>query len=217
MMDSRIWLTRPPAMIILFHNEKNGTFRDTSEPAGIVSEPVSKGMKVSSNPPESSIDYDHDRRSRWVTFVAMITMVISIRHRIGSANCTKSCYDGSKLFRVGNQMWRNDGNGRYRCDGNRASRQPTSISRIGSDYNNDRAVDIVARPVRKRVRNDFWESPRRKFSRCSCLDFLERTPRSDRDRVLDFDHDGWMDLAFALTMLQESPSGATITANPSNS
>ena len=66
------------------------------------------------------------------------------------------------------------------------------VGAIGTDYNNDRAVDLVVTETKPKI----FENPREGK-------FRARTPWSSSIpaavlgvTVLDFDHDGWMDLAF---------------------
>ena len=82
---------------------------------------------------------------------------------------------------------------------------------VGTDYNNDRAVDMVvtgSAPGKVLLSAGIFENPREgKFCRA----------RADRVRcslavgvaVLDFDHDGWMDLAFT----QSGPPALTLWRN----
>ncbi len=69
-----------------------------------------------------------------------------------------------------------------------------SLGAVGTDYNNDRAVDLVVTELRKSLSS--FENPREGK-------FLQRQPwpapspkKTQAVAVLDFDHDGWMDLAF---------------------
>ncbi len=92
-------------------------------------------------------------------------------------------------------MWRNNGNGTFTdvTDSVGLSGNPGNIAAVGTDYNNDRAVDIVTTGDKKPV---IYENPREGK-------FPQREPWSASMpsstvavAVLDFDHDGWMDLAF---------------------
>jgi hypothetical protein len=93
-------------------------------------------------------------------------------------------------------MWRNNGNGTFTdvTELVGLSGEEPSFGAVGTDYNNDRAVDIVATgwPYTPTV----FENPREGH-------FPARTPWSTPTppptagvAVLDFNHDGWMDLAF---------------------
>ncbi len=92
--------------------------------------------------------------------------------------------------------------------------ESTASSSLGTDFNNDRAVDIVVTSLSSAP--TIFENPREGK-------FPARQPWSSPISgptvalaVLDFDHDGWMDLAFTTwELLRASLSGATITARPS--
>ncbi len=91
-------------------------------------------------------------------------------------------------------LWRNDGNGKY-SDVTSATGpfgDPETTGAVSTDYNNDRAVDLVVTGQDPTI----FENPREGR-------FLPRKPWSTPMpaqavgvAVLDFDHDGWMDLAF---------------------
>src|SRR6266404_4368321 len=140
--------------IRLFHNEKNGTFKDASEPVGIVSKPVTpkkkKDVDSTQTPsieagtaprlPEvpigvTFVDYDHD--GDLDLYVTKSVARISREERV-------TTWQEGIPPAGQNQMWRNNGNGTFTAvtdpglGGN-----TTSISAVGTDYNNDRAVDIV--------------------------------------------------------------------------
>jgi hypothetical protein len=69
-----------------------------------------------------------------------------------------------------------------------------SIAAVGTDYNNDRAVDIVLTGGPRGA--TVFENPREGMFKVREL-WPERGPeRAAGLAILDFDHDGWMDLAF---------------------
>ncbi len=168
--------------VLLLHNEKNGTFKDVTEGAGIKGGTLNAGLTF--------IDYDHD----------------------GDIDLYVTSYDPprgplSKQILGANVMWRNNGNGTF-TDVTEAvglSGATPSIAAVGTDYNNDRAVDIavtgwgfqiegVTHPLS--LGTSIYENPREGR-------FLQRETWSSPMpsgtagvAVLDFDHDGWMDLAF---------------------
>jgi tetratricopeptide (TPR) repeat protein len=152
--------------VLLLHNEKNGRFKDVTDTAGIQS--------VGSNAGLTFIDYDHD---------GDLDLYIS---RNGAAS--SGVVSGTSL------MWRNNGNGTFTevtNDTGLAGSPPTKNA-VGTDYNNDRAVDLVAAdgaPV-------IFENPREgKFPARQPWSSAMPTPTVGLV-VLDFNHDGWMDLAF---------------------
>ena len=95
-----------------------------------------------------------------------------------------------------NQMWRNNGNGTFTdvtaslaLDGAR-----TSVAAVGTDYNNDRAVDMVLTGGVKGA-IVFGNIREGAFKVADVFKDQEVQP-AQGIAVLDFDHDGWMDPAF---------------------
>jgi tetratricopeptide (TPR) repeat protein len=165
----------------LLHNEKDGTFKDVTEAAGIKSDGFNTGLTF--------IDYDHDgdidlyatRYSEGSTFDP---------RAVPPSGGTVGSVSGANL------MWRNNGNGTFT-----EVAQPLgltgwtpSLAAIGTDWNNDRAVDLVVtqaiEPLTilenaregKFVNRQFWP--------------LVMPGTFVGVAALDFNHDGWMDLAF---------------------
>jgi tetratricopeptide (TPR) repeat protein len=164
--------------LILLHNQKNGTFKDVTEAAGIKSEGLNVGATF--------IDYDHD--GDLDLYVTRLNRNPQLEvppgegffsHDIGGANA----------------MWRNNGNGTFTdvTSSISVAGSASGVGAVGTDYNNDRAVDIVvasgkAPTILVNPREGAF-SPRRPWS-------TSMPPISFGVAVLDFDHDGWMDLAF---------------------
>jgi tetratricopeptide (TPR) repeat protein len=154
--------------VLLLHNEKNGTFKDVTDSAGIKADGVNIGVTF--------IDYDHD--GDLDLFIARS----SFRALAGGEPESED------------QVWRNNGNGTF-TDVSRETGLSTGgfhTAAVGTDYNNDRAVDLV---VTDKIPTIF-ENPREGK-------FPARQPWTGSKpeftlgvAVLDFDHDGWMDLAF---------------------
>jgi len=153
--------------IMLLHNEKNGTFKDVAAAAGVKS--ANLGLTF--------VDYDHD----------------------GDLDLYATRYTAqeSSGYMGHGAMWRNNGNGSFTevtesiglGDGSSSN---AVMGAIGTDYNNDRAVDLVVTDAGPTI----YQNPREGK-------FLARKPWSAPMpaetagvAVLDFDHDGWMDLAF---------------------
>jgi Flp pilus assembly protein TadD len=172
--------------LILLHNEKNGTFKDVTVAAGMKSDGPNLGVTF--------IDYDHD---------GDIDLYVT-RPGVHSANLNSSIQVGNQPIwtkempsGIGhNQMWRNNGNGTFTevTDSVGLSGSSPSVAAIGTDYNNDRAVDIVLTGGTKQ--SLMMENPREG-------QFIAQEPwagamagRTAGVAVLDFDHDGWMDVAF---------------------
>jgi tetratricopeptide (TPR) repeat protein len=163
--------------ILLLHNEKNGTFKDVTGISGLNADGLNIGLTF--------IDYDHD---------GDLDLYVA-RASIGA------------LTDVGpeqeDQVWRNNGDGTF-TDASHDTGLATGgfhVGVIGTDYNNDRAVDLV---VTDRVPTIFENRREGKF--------LARKPWTGSFAdlslgvaALDFDHDGWMDLAFT----NVTPGGGT--------
>jgi tetratricopeptide (TPR) repeat protein len=167
------------AHVLLLHNEKNGTFHDQAAAAGITpSTNAIQGLTF--------VDYDHDGDIDLYVLAAGV-----------AANAPKSGAGG-------NRMWRNDGNGTFTDDTEpRGLSAPGySSNAVGTDYNNDRAVDLVVTGGRNVAAVGgvvthppvMLENPREgKFKQDDLISPLAPTVGVIG---LDFDHDGWIDLAF---------------------
>ena len=95
-----------------------------------------------------------------------------------------------------NLMWRNNGNGTFTdvTDSTGLSGNSASIAAVGTDYNNDRAVDLVLTGGLRGA--TVFENPHEGMFKIKEV-WPERGPKDAVGiAVLDFDHDGWMDLAF---------------------
>jgi tetratricopeptide (TPR) repeat protein len=164
--------------VLLLHNEKNSSFKDVTDAAGIKSPGLNLGVTF--------IDYDHD---------GDLDLYIT-RY--------SDQYDPRKAFAISmasdkvgrNVVFRNNGNGTFTDATEETGLKGTmpSIAALGTDYNNDRAVDLVLTEASAPAL--IFENPREgKFSLKQPWD--GSTPSSPvAIAVLDFDHDGWMDLAF---------------------
>jgi tetratricopeptide (TPR) repeat protein len=160
--------------LILFHNEKDGTFKDLTQAAGIMS-----GSLNSLNLGITFVDYDHD---------GDIDLYVS--NGAGPGTWTEAAPPSGQSF-----MWRNNGNGTFTdvTSSTGLAQSVSNIAAIGSDYNNDRAVDLI---VTGGKQPSIYENPREGK-------FIKREPWSAAMAappvavaVLDYNHDGWMDLAF---------------------
>jgi hypothetical protein len=162
--------------IVLLHNEKHGSFKDVTESAGIKAGGSNVGLTF--------VDYDHD---------GDIDLYVTRSADLGNA--------------PGDQVWRNNGDGTF-TDVSQAtglSARGVNIGAIGTDYNNDRAVDIVLGGRTPMI----FENPREgKFP--VHQPWSKPMPEiSNGVAVLDFDHDGWMDLAF--THIPSNPGETALT------
>jgi tetratricopeptide (TPR) repeat protein len=169
--------------VLLFHNEKNGRFKEAAEPAGIHQ---SDGSNVITN--LTFIDYDHD---------GDLDLLVT---------------QGTRT------MWRNNGNGTFTdvTDSTGLNGGGSSTSAISTDFDNDRAIDLVT--TGKTVSGGIVGGPARyspvifknpregKFQQYLLIELHSLTTGV---AVLDFDHDGWMDLAFTL----DGSQGVTLWRN----
>jgi tetratricopeptide (TPR) repeat protein len=163
--------------VLLLHNEKNGTFKDVTEAAGIKSDGLNMGPTF--------IDYDHDG-----------DIDLYVTRYNGNGAASSESFSGLLKQTSGegaNVMWRNNGNGTF-TDVTKTVGLAVSdlvFGAVGTDYNNDRAVDLVVTGSPA-----IYENPREGA-------FPKREPWKGKApgpaigvSVLDFNHDGWMDLAF---------------------
>ncbi|MGO8793940.1 MAG: FG-GAP-like repeat-containing protein [Candidatus Sulfotelmatobacter sp.] len=166
--------------VMLLHNEKNGTFNDHTLAAKIESNGPNAGLNF--------IDYDHD---------GDIDLFIG-----RSPNDERQTANGGLVTEVkrspfspsSNSMWRNNGNGSF-TDVTRTvgffGLNP-ALASIGSDYNNDRAIDIV---LSGKPAPAVFENPREGAFRS--VPWTDGIPSPAVGiAALDFDHDDWVDLAF---------------------
>ena len=180
--------------ILLLHNEKNGTFRDVTEQAGI-----NTGKSLLPSPPAGKpevtgltfVDYDHDGDlDLYVTRLTPQTVGICLDKKISSPG--------------NNMMWRNNGNGTFTdvTETTGLNGLNSTDAAIGTDFNNDRAVDIVttgdacgpgAVGLYDHKSPVILENPREgKFHQLLPIE----SGATVGVAALDFNHDGWMDLAF---------------------
>jgi tetratricopeptide (TPR) repeat protein len=164
---------------LLLHNEKNGSFKDVTSAAGINQLGLG-GLTF--------IDYDHDGDlDLYGASGIVMTEKLGVA---GSANATR-----------GGGMWRNNANGTFTNVDIGTSIATSTENAIGTDYNNDRAVDIV---VADWSGGSLFQNPREgKFSVLHPFspESVSRDTPTVAVTALDYDHDGWMDIA--LTRLQE--------------
>jgi tetratricopeptide (TPR) repeat protein len=166
--------------LALLHSEKNGTFKNVSETSGIKSIQLGNGAGL------AFIDYDHD---------GDLDLYVT-RFQVHGTDGSPQGLSGPP-FR--NSMFRNNGDGTFTdvLFALGLIERPTgsAIAAVGTDYNNDRAVDLVLTDEGPTI----FENPREGK-------FLPRRPWSAAMpaptvgvAVLDFNHDGRMDLAFTHT------------------
>ena len=143
--------------VLLLHNEANGSFKDVAAQAEIKSKDQVLGLTF--------IDYDHDG-----------DLDLYLTERAASLA-------GS------NELWRNNGNGTFTetTEATGLSAPGSTSAAVGTDYNNDRAVDLIVTGGNTVL----FQNPREgKFSPSNPF-----KTESNGIAILDFDHDGWMDVA----------------------
>src|ERR1700722_9607187 len=157
--------------VMLLHNEKALRFTDMAQEAGIKSAEYSYGLTF--------IDYDHDGD------IDLFVLQYAKGEPIGSVGGVVE-----QNVRAANQMWRNNGNGTFTEQTEETGLGGTTpaMGALGTDYNNDRAVDLLITG-----RTLLYKNPREgKFIPQQLLGSLDSGAT-----VLDFDHDDWMDVAFS--------------------
>jgi tetratricopeptide (TPR) repeat protein len=183
--------------LILLHNEKNGSFKDATGVAGIVN-PKVKTSEL--NLGLTFIDYDHD---------GDLDLYVARFLNVAAPPPGRPIILPSDQLFSGNVMWRNNGNGSFTsvADSIGLSGNSPSVSAVGTDYNNDRAVDLVVTgwlggPT-------LFENPREGKFLAQQLWTPSLSAGTAGVAVLDFDHDGWMDIAFT----QLAAPGITLWRN----
>jgi len=148
--------------VLLFHNEKNGTFKEVHADADLNANNNNLGVTF--------IDYDHDGD--------LDLLALRTGDKVGWGD-----------------MFRNDGNGKFTLVSKEIGLEDLTssgaVGAVGTDYNNDRAIDILVPDFGPTI----LENPREgKFSARKLWPAMPAPVRGTA--VLDVDHDDWMDVAF---------------------
>jgi tetratricopeptide (TPR) repeat protein len=164
--------------VALYHNEGGQTFKDVTDAVGIHTDGLVLGMTF--------IDYDHD---------GDLDLYIT---RFGNFPLAdpRQPFSFPRGVAPSNVLWRNNGNGTFKEWTNETALGGVapSIGVIGSDLNNDRAIDFVI--------TNWQQSPtvllnQREGAFLSTSPWATDMPGPTAGVVaLDFDKDGWTDLAF---------------------
>jgi len=177
--------------IRLFRNQGDGTFRDVTEKVGI------RGDKGSVS--ATFVDFDHDGD--------LDLYVIRGPKPSGEREEPSRANDLPQR----NVLWRNNGNGTFtdwtEPTGLGASGMSAGV--VATDFNNDRAVDLVVTGVDSTAA--IFLNPREgRFQVLRAWDpQKEKLPPPVGVVAFDFDKDGWMDLAFT----HDGPPGLTLWRN----
>ncbi|HWW51695.1 MAG TPA: FG-GAP-like repeat-containing protein [Verrucomicrobiae bacterium] len=165
--------------VVLYHNEDNRAFKDVTDAAGIHTDGLSLGLTF--------IGHQHDRN---------LDLYVTRFNNFPSDHPAQPFTFPYDEAPPGNVLWRNDGQGSFTDGTNETALRgnTSSVGAIGVDLNNDRAVDLVLTG---------WEKPPSVFLNQRDGTFRPITPwATGMPRhpagvtALDFDKDGWMDLAF---------------------
>lgn len=154
----------------LFHNEGAGKFADVTAAVGIRRTPGCVGLTF--------VDYDHD---------GDLDLYVTSLAASGAAGTPAS-----------NFLWRNNGNRTFTDVSAKTALgvAGTNGGVVTTDFNNDRAIDFVIAGGANGA--SIYVNPRDgKFNALGAVDFKkDGLPPAVGVVALDFDKDGWMDLAF---------------------
>ncbi len=158
--------------IHLFHNRDGKSFEDVTQAVGIRREPGCVGLTF--------VDYDHD---------GDLDLYVTMQ-----PTAARTAQEAAH-----NVMWRNNGNSTFTDVSAETALgfDATGAGVVTTDFNNDRAVDFVI--AGGQAGASILLNPREgKFtSLATAIDFKkENLPPAVGVVALDFNKDGWMDLAF---------------------
>jgi Tfp pilus assembly protein PilF len=165
--------------ITLFHNEGDGTFKDVTDAAGVRTIGLALGVTF--------VDYDHD---------GDLDLYVTRFNNFPLDDPSQPFTFPDDATPPGNVLWRNLGGGMF-GDYTKQTGLGGSIPAVGalgSDLNNDGAVDLVVTGWGKSP--EVFLNPREGPFH-SVAPWVGDMPAQTAGAVaFDFDHDGWMDLAF---------------------
>lgn len=163
----------------LFHNEGKGTFKDVTDASGIDTDGLILGMTF--------IDFDHD---------GDLDLYVTRFNDFPLSNPEQPFTFPANLPGPGNVLWRNDGNGKFTNWTKESGLAGTaaSVAAIGSDINNDRAIDFVLTSWHESP--SIFLNPREGEFRATEPWSTAMPPSAAGVVALDFNKDDWMDLAF---------------------
>jgi tetratricopeptide (TPR) repeat protein len=187
--------------IALYRNQKDGTFKDVRHAAGFPDGFAGRLYGL------TFVDYDHD--GDLDLYLSVASSVCGLQTAAPPVPTIEEMEEQKKikpelapedvhlgLCSPGSAMWRNNGNGSFAGveAENGLGGDAGGLNSVGSDINNDRAVDLVT--AQALLSPIIYENPREgKFIARRNLSSA-KTGGTHGLAVLDFDHDGWMDIAF---------------------
>jgi Tfp pilus assembly protein PilF len=168
----------------LLRNAGDGKFQDVTESVGIRREKGCVGVTF--------VDYDHD---------GDLDLYVTMQP-------TASASTEAKAHNV---LWRNNGNNTFTdvSEQTGLNFDATGAGLVTSDFNNDRAIDFIFAGGKNGA--SIYLNPREgKFTPSSAIDFANAgLPPAVGVVALDFNKDGWMDLAFT----HAGPPGISLWRN----
>ncbi|MGC2265500.1 MAG: FG-GAP-like repeat-containing protein, partial [Candidatus Acidiferrales bacterium] len=169
--------------VLLFHNEGNETFKDVTEAAGLKTDPQSDVLALG----VTFIDYDHD---------GDLDLYVTRFNAFPLENPAQAFAFPNDATPPGNILWRNNGNGTFTewTSQTALAGAGPSVGAIGSDINNDRAIDFVVTGWQKSP--VVYLNPREGAFHAVTPWSSDMPAPTAGVVALDFDKDGWMDLAF---------------------
>lgn len=178
--------------VVLYHNEGNGTFADKTAAAGIHTDGLVLGLTF--------IDFDHE---------GDLDLYLTRFANSLPWNPEQPLSFLRAIQAPGNVLWRNDGNGTFTewTGPTGLAGSAPSVGALGSDINNDRAIDFVVTGWGKSPQIFF--NQREGAFRGSAPWSGSMPAPSAGVAALDFDKDNWMDLAFT----HWAPPGLTLWRN----
>ena len=156
--------------VALFRNQGDGTFHEVTQAAGIHTDGYLLGLTF--------LDYDHDS-----DLDLYVTRFVSPARQQALSPST-------------NVLWRNNGNGTFTdlTETSEVAGTADSVAATGTDFNNDRAVDIVVTGL---ATAPALFANQREGPFLAVEPWATPVPAPTAGvAVFDFNKDGWMDLAF---------------------
>jgi tetratricopeptide (TPR) repeat protein len=174
---------------VKLYRNKNGTFEDVSQRAGFPSLVYGAFYGL------DFIDYDHDGDlDLYQGGTGYLCASCSIVRELTDEEARSLPEDSTLGSLPGGTMWRNNGNGSFAVAKIGLEGDSGVLNSVGSDINNDRAIDVVTAQV---LHDPVVYENRREGA------FARLAPQAGQKSggahgiaILDFDHDGWMDVAF---------------------